>query len=250
MNWYYAINQKRNGPVTEQEFQALAQAGTITADTLVWREGMPQWVRYAELQGGPGAPAGIPDGHMVCAVSGKVYPKSEMIEYEGKWVSAEHRDEFFQRIKEGLPVNQEALKLASFGVRFGAFLIDGVIQYLIGLGLNLLWIATIIKTKPDPRDAFAAMRYAGALGSLNMIVLLGYYLFFFLYFQATPGMLAVKIKLVRPDGTKVTAGRLVGRYFARYLSSLILGIGYLMAAWDPEVRTLHDRICDTRVIRK
>jgi uncharacterized RDD family membrane protein YckC len=26
-------------------------------------------------------------------------------------------------------------------------------------------------------------------------------------------------------------------------------IGYIMAAWDPERRALHDRICDTRVIK-
>jgi hypothetical protein len=31
---------------------------------------------------------------------------------------------------------------------------------------------------------------------------------------------------------------------------MILGIGYIMAAFDePERRTLHDRICDTRVIK-
>jgi len=31
---------------------------------------------------------------------------------------------------------------------------------------------------------------------------------------------------------------------------LLVGIGYLMVAWDPEKRALHDRICDTRVIRQ
>jgi hypothetical protein len=33
------------------------------------------------------------------------------------------------------------------------------------------------------------------------------------------------------------------------LSSLTLAIGYIMAAFDDEKRSLHDRICDTRVIR-
>jgi uncharacterized RDD family membrane protein YckC len=31
---------------------------------------------------------------------------------------------------------------------------------------------------------------------------------------------------------------------------MIIGIGYLMAAWDDERRTLHDLICDTRVVRE
>jgi uncharacterized RDD family membrane protein YckC len=34
------------------------------------------------------------------------------------------------------------------------------------------------------------------------------------------------------------------------LSAILLGIGYLMIAFDDEKRALHDRICDTRVIKK
>ena len=33
------------------------------------------------------------------------------------------------------------------------------------------------------------------------------------------------------------------------LSIVMLGIGYLIAAFDDQKRTLHDHICDTRVIR-
>ena len=41
-----------------------------------------------------------------------------------------------------------------------------------------------------------------------------------------------------------------GRHFAKYLSAMILLIGYIMAAFDDQRRTLHDRICETRVVRK
>ncbi|PYS28021.1 MAG: RDD family protein, partial [Acidobacteria bacterium] len=34
------------------------------------------------------------------------------------------------------------------------------------------------------------------------------------------------------------------------LSGIILLIGYIMAAFDPERRALHDRICNTRVVLK
>jgi hypothetical protein len=40
----------------------------------------------------------------------------------------------------------------------------------------------------------------------------------------------------------------VGRYFAKMLSSLTLLIGYIIAAFDEEKRSLHDRICNTRVV--
>jgi uncharacterized RDD family membrane protein YckC len=55
---------------------------------------------------------------------------------------------------------------------------------------------------------------------------------------------------VRPDGEKISYARACGRGFAELVSSIILGIGYLMVVFDEEKRALHDRICDTRVVRK
>ena len=57
------------------------------------------------------------------------------------------------------------------------------------------------------------------------------------------------LKIFRPDGSKLTAGRIVGRYFATLVSTMTLLIGYIMAAFDDEKRSLHDRIADTRVIK-
>ncbi len=54
---------------------------------------------------------------------------------------------------------------------------------------------------------------------------------------------------MRADGTPLSTGRIIGRHFAEMISNMILCIGYMMAGWDDEKRALHDRICDTRVIR-
>jgi uncharacterized RDD family membrane protein YckC len=51
------------------------------------------------------------------------------------------------------------------------------------------------------------------------------------------------------EGDRVSFARAVGRHFAKYISGLILGIGYIMAGFDEQKRALHDRICDTRVIK-
>lgn len=53
MNWYYAEDGAQKGPVSEEQFQALVQAGTIQPDTLVWREGMPDWKTYEEVTAPP-----------------------------------------------------------------------------------------------------------------------------------------------------------------------------------------------------
>jgi uncharacterized RDD family membrane protein YckC len=61
--------------------------------------------------------------------------------------------------------------------------------------------------------------------------------------------MALRLRIVRANGDKVTYGRACGRYFGKLLSSVTFLIGYIMAAFDEEKRGLHDRICDTRVIR-
>jgi len=66
--------------------------------------------------------------------------------------------------------------------------------------------------------------------------------------MATPGKLAVGIKVVRSDGQRLTFGRSLGRGFAYYLSILSLYIGLLMAAFTRRKQGLHDLVCDTIVV--
>jgi uncharacterized RDD family membrane protein YckC len=77
-----------------------------------------------------------------------------------------------------------------------------------------------------------------------------YCLFFIPRYQATPGKMALGLKIVRADGSPLSKGRIVGRYFAELVSGMILMIGYIIAAFDDQKRALHDMICDTRVIKK
>ena len=54
-DWYYAIEGTSNGPVSEAEFEQLVAAGTVRSDTLVWQEGMEDWLPYARAQGSQAA---------------------------------------------------------------------------------------------------------------------------------------------------------------------------------------------------
>jgi uncharacterized membrane protein len=49
MQWYYAIDGQRHGPISEQEFAQLIANGTITGETLVWRQGIDQWAPWSTL---------------------------------------------------------------------------------------------------------------------------------------------------------------------------------------------------------
>jgi len=44
--WYYAIEGTSHGPISQSEFDTLVTTGTIRSDTLVWQEGMEDWLPY------------------------------------------------------------------------------------------------------------------------------------------------------------------------------------------------------------
>jgi uncharacterized RDD family membrane protein YckC len=78
---------------------------------------------------------------------------------------------------------------------------------------------------------------------------ISYEVFFIRKFDATPGKMALGVKVLRTDGSKLSVGRIIGRYFANIVSVLTAFIGYIIAAFDDEKRALHDYMCDTRVIK-
>jgi uncharacterized RDD family membrane protein YckC len=86
-------------------------------------------------------------------------------------------------------------------------------------------------------------------GLADMVLILVYGEIFIRLYDATPGKMALGLKLLRSDGQKVKSGRFLGREWAVGLSLALMGLGGLMIAFDEERRALHDRFCDTRVIR-
>jgi len=59
--------------------------------------------------------------------------------------------------------------------------------------------------------------------------------------------MALQIRVVSMDGGPLSFGQSVGRYFATFLSALILGIGFVMAGVRSDKRALHDLLAGTRV---
>ncbi len=48
--WYYSTNNQQQGPVTEDQLAKLLQTLTISPNTLVWKEGMPQWATLSQTE--------------------------------------------------------------------------------------------------------------------------------------------------------------------------------------------------------
>ncbi len=66
--------------------------------------------------------------------------------------------------------------------------------------------------------------------------------------QATLGKMAFGIKVTDLAGGRIGIGRGVGRYFATWLSGIVLGIGFLMAAFTQKRQALHDMLASTLVV--
>ena len=182
-------------------------------------------------------------GTASCAECGRSFPADDMINYSGAYVCAECKPIFFQRVREGVPLDQ-GFEYGGFLIRFGAKIIDGIILSAVQTPILLL-LGMSAASSPDTAGAVYTL-----LSNLISIGLQTAYNVFFLgKFAATPGKMACGLKVVRPTGERITYLRALGRTFAEILSAMIFLIGYIMAAFDDEKRTLHDRICDTRVVR-
>ena len=67
--------------------------------------------------------------------------------------------------------------------------------------------------------------------------------------QATVGKLALGIIVTDMEGRRIGFGKATGRHFAKFLSALILGIGFIMVAFTQRKQGLHDILAGTLVIR-
>lgn len=214
---------------------------------------MEKWAEYGSVAQGAPAPVQAPsagaDDTEVCAFSGKRYPKSQMVNYEGQWISAEHRDEYFQRIREGVAVPGK-FNYGGFWTRFSAKIVDGIVLYAVTITINIFLLRRwLVPEFPHTRPGSHLVLFQVVSALSNLTIAIIYAVIFISKYDATPGKMAVGLKLLRSNGTKLSVGRIIGRYFAELLSTLTLFIGYIMAGVDAEKRALHDRICDTRVVR-
>ncbi len=67
---------------------------------------------------------------------------------------------------------------------------------------------------------------------------------------ATFGKMAIGIEVVDQQGNRISFGRATGRYFAKFLSGLVFGIGYIIAGFTQQKQALHDILAGCLVINK
>lgn len=278
--WYYADRQgQQRGPVQTQELLSLRNSGQIGMETLIWRNGMNGWQAFATManeivpsqaavptpmQGSsmyelaspvaaptpeiPAAPA--PAAVPAAAGSYSMYDVATPIQHADAQANDPYAAPRAQVGPGTLAVQGGHIVYAGFWKRVAASLIDVfAIGIPVGIVIGILGVIFGIDTGLSART-----RGLGNPGINLLSYLLQAVVFAWFYsnasLRATPGKLAIGIKVVRGDGEPISFLRGFGRYWAYLLSAIMLGIGYLMAAFTDRKQALHDMICDTVVVDK
>jgi uncharacterized RDD family membrane protein YckC len=255
MDWYFAEANQRLGPVSDSEFKAFQASGRIGPATLVWRSGMAEWQPLSAVDGAASA-FSSPDGGF-CTECGRAAGAGELLAYGDSRICATCKDAFFQRVREqGVAASRGKgnYHFAGFWIRFLARFIDGLIQEVVYLPIGTICLRYAglsgrgLHQPPDGAEALRIFAGFGAFVLVEMLLNALYEGWFISHRGGTPGKLILGLQVIRPGGERVSFGRAVGRYFAFLLSYAIVWIGCIIAGFDSEKRSLHDRICDTRVI--
>src|SRR5262245_45858506 len=146
MPWFYAKSGQQAGPIDDLELERLIREGTIGSATLVWREGMANWQALAQLRPGllpplvPAADPGIPSpAQVVCCECHKAFPVGEIVQIGSAIVCAGCKPIYVQKLREGtvtFAAAASSMRYASFWIRFGAKLIDGLIMLALTMPLS------------------------------------------------------------------------------------------------------------------
>lgn len=153
---------------------------------------------------------------------------------------------------------------AGFWKRFVAYVIDSIIVGIGGIVILIPFFAAIgvsvfsMNNTDSYSDSGEAVRFLLAMLAAYVLLIVGILAAGWLYFalmessgqQGTLGKMAISIKVTDLSGNRISFGRASGRYFGKIVSSLALGIGYLMAGFTQQKQALHDIIAGCLVINK
>lgn len=132
---------------------------------------------------------------------------------------------------------------AGFWRRFVALMLDSLI-----LALICFFPIGIYQSDVSDEEAMGLLLICFVIN--NVVQLIYFTLWESSSRQATPGKMAMGIKVTDIQGNRISFGRAMGRYLGKIISNLLLGFGFLMAGFTQKKQALHDLMADCLVVRK
>jgi uncharacterized RDD family membrane protein YckC len=179
-----------------------------------------------------------------CRECGGTFSLDNMIRHGNAYVCANCKPIFMQKLSEGVAFNTGTV-YAGFWLRFAAVFLDTLLVGVVNIFVQQLILLT---TQRLDRGGLTSILPILIGYAISILLGIGYEVFLFGKYGATVGKMACRIKVVTADGDPISYGRALARHFAKWLSGLTLLIGYIIAAFDEQKRSLHDHICNTRVV--
>lgn len=214
--WYYVKGGSPIGPVAFAVLKEMAAMGQLAPEDLVWAEGTADWVPARTVPDlfGPASPYAPP-------------------------------------VVTTFSYGLEKVRYAGFWKRFAAAIIDGIILAVAAFPINVLGNSFSSTPEPSEEVLILAIVVGFISGCMHIVINWLYYACMeSSQFQGTLGKLALGIKVTDYHGNRISFGRATGRHFAKILSSCILMIGFLMAAFTEKKQALHDMIAGCLVVNR
>ena len=135
------------------------------------------------------------------------------------------------------------LEYVGFWARFGASIIDGILECIITFPLLTFFYGIDYWFS----DAFVAGPVDFVMSYLFPAIAV---ILFWILKQATPGKMLLSAKIVdAKTGKTPTTGQFILRYFAYILSIIPLCLGFIWVAFDSKKQGWHDKLAGTVVVR-
>lgn len=240
--FYSPDDSTRVGPVTLETLRAKAVAGELTPENFVFAEGSAQWIE-ARLIPGLFNTLENPQNSGVPAVPSRARPATLRPIRSSDYASTPH--------VRGLPVVRRLYgppEPCPLRYRATAAVVDAAIVLLV-LAILIPIARTIAHALAGPTGADARSLWLATILALTIIPWLYHAGFDCAPWRGTLGKAMFEIRAVTATGSRLTFRRASLRHFARMLSVAPLGAGYLLAWADPHLRTWHDRLTRTAVVR-
>jgi uncharacterized RDD family membrane protein YckC len=253
--WYVGRNGQKAGPYSTEQLRRMAAAGQLVPSDLLWKQGLETWVPCSNVKGllptgpggtlppldlGPRADAARPAGgelDVLGTAAARPMAPAEWNPYQASSTAS---------LEAGAG---EGIAYAEFFPRVAAWLLDTIFIVVLS---TILQTGVLVACGVVSGGNEVAIALGNLVGSLLAFVLQG------LYFvgyetsakQGTWGKQLLGIKVTDLDGRPISTGQAVGRFFAKIITGLTCGIGYLLPLFTDKKQTLHDLICGCLALKK
>jgi|LGOV01.1.fsa_nt_gb predicted Zn finger-like uncharacterized protein len=150
-------------------------------------------------------------------------------------------------VAHALPDGAMVQQYAGFWLRVVASLLDSVVVFILQVvcGFVLGVSGAFVGGLGNGDGTMAVL-----LGLFTTVLGLAYYVIFTGSCGQTLGKMALRIKVIRKDGGDLGyGGAALRETVGKFVSGIILGIGYLMVAFDERKQGLHDKIAGSYVVK-